>query len=400
MNTTIYLFGKFDGKVTSNVTDYTSSIFTNFINKVNAESQLIIHRSGDILSYGYVRRIHGNNMFGICVQLNGMFCSNIDGLFELFENAIAYITIKGELLRLSREGNLVAETKDFTQQTETLNKIINQISSDFSLLSSSCQPLPPANFNTIDTDTQSFIVGENDKIIEASMMNGYTFVYKAHDFDTIALSGYRSTLSNLNKENEENLKTIKALKRELAEMNRSKKRLGLVMVLGGIILFGMIIFIGTIKGKDQVIQEREKTIGQYDVALEKSERTNFQLQEEKSSTQRQLDNLEDKHSQLKNSIDSLTHHNYQLENKNRELNTQLSKLRTENINLSHNNNNLNHDNNKYRSEIYTLRNDYNELQKKYKSLNASYNTLTSSYNTLESKYYSTKEGKKEMKKKR
>ena len=257
MNTTIYLFGKFDGRVISNVTDYTASIFENFINKANAESQLIIHRSGEIMSYGYIRRIHENNLFGICVQMNGMFCSNIDGLFELFENTIANITIKGELLKLNREGNLVAEVKDFTQHAEVISRVINQCSNDFSLLLSSCQQLPPVNFNTIETDVKSFIVGENAKIVEASMMNGYTFVYKAYDFDTIALSGYRSTLSSLNKENEENLKAIKDLKRKLAESNRREKRLGLVMVLGGVILLGVVIFISTLKGKDQVIQERE-----------------------------------------------------------------------------------------------------------------------------------------------
>ena len=76
MNTTIYLLGKFDGRITSNVTDYTSSIFENFINKANAETQLIIHRSSEIMSYGYVRRIQDGNLFGICVQLNvEIYCS-------------------------------------------------------------------------------------------------------------------------------------------------------------------------------------------------------------------------------------------------------------------------------------------------------------------------------------
>ena len=398
MNTTIYLLGKFDGRITSNVTDYTSSIFENFINKANAETQLIIHRSSDIMSYGYVRRIQDGNLFGICVQLNGMFCSNIDGLFDLFENTIANITIKGELLKLNREGNLVAEIKDFTQHAEVISRVINQCSNDFSLLMSSCQQLPPINFNTVDTDVQSFIVGENAKIVEASMMNGYTFVYKANDFDTIALSGYRSILYNLNKENEDNIKSIKELKRKLAESNRREKRLGLVMVLGGIIFFGIIIFINAIKGKDQVIQEREETIGQYDVALEKSERTNVQLQEENKNTQRQLGNLKDERALLKDSLmvlnnrtKTLTNRNTQLENQNREFNIQLSKLRTECTNLRNENNRYSSETNTLRNDLYKKRNEYNELYRKYSS-------LSSSYNTLEIKYYSTKEGKKEKKK--
>ena len=71
MNNTIYLFGKFKQGITASVNDYTKSIFEEFISKANAPTQIIIHRDGPIMNYGYVRRIANGHMFGICIQING-----------------------------------------------------------------------------------------------------------------------------------------------------------------------------------------------------------------------------------------------------------------------------------------------------------------------------------------
>ena len=89
MNCTVYLFGKFGQGITSSVNDYTKSMFDQFISYSEAPTQIIIHRNGAIMNYGYVRKIANNHLFGICAQINGQYISHPQKLFEVFENIIS-----------------------------------------------------------------------------------------------------------------------------------------------------------------------------------------------------------------------------------------------------------------------------------------------------------------------
>jgi hypothetical protein len=88
VNCTIYLFGKLGQGTTASVNDYTKNFFEEFISKANAPTQIIIHRNGDIMNYGYIRKIENDNLFGICAQINGQYLSSTDKLFEVFENIV------------------------------------------------------------------------------------------------------------------------------------------------------------------------------------------------------------------------------------------------------------------------------------------------------------------------
>lgn len=259
MNSTIYLFGKLGQDITVSVNDYTKSFFEEFISKANAPTQIIIHRNGDIMNYGYVRKIENNNLFGICVQINGQYISTTKKLFEVFENIIANIAIRGEILHLNRRGDLEARTLNLLDKPEEIERAIANCQNEFSKLAPTCKPLPDIDFSTSDSEIFFFKENEdNNTIIKTSVKNGYAFIYKEDDYDTLFLSGYRSTLSALNKENETYKKRISDQDYKLKILEREKKQMGAVVALFITLFIGSILFFNTVEKKIKILKLKKR----------------------------------------------------------------------------------------------------------------------------------------------
>jgi len=86
MNATVYLFGNFNSGYTQYPDDYTSDIFGKFHSNAKSTTQIAIHRNGNLMYYGYIRKLEQDRYLGLCVVLNGLMLTRIDGLFSLFEN--------------------------------------------------------------------------------------------------------------------------------------------------------------------------------------------------------------------------------------------------------------------------------------------------------------------------
>ena len=84
--------------------------------------------------------------------------------------------------------------------------------------------------------------------------------YKEEDFDTLALAGYRSTLSNLNSKYNQAAMKIQELNSELSSLKKQKKQMGIVVCLTIILFVGSIIFFNTLEMKDRNIEEQAETI--------------------------------------------------------------------------------------------------------------------------------------------
>ena len=391
MNNTIYLFGKFGQGMTASVNDYTKSIFEEFMSKANAPTQIIIHRSGPIMNYGYVRKIANGHMLGICIQINGQYLSTTKKLFEVFENMVADIAVRGDVLRLNNQGDLEPTISYFTDKPEEVERAIANCSNEIVRLSPTCKTLPDVDFSTSDTDINYFKETDNSQtIIKASVRNGYTFIYKEHDYDTLALGGYRSTLYALNKENENCKKKIKEQENKLRILERKKKQMGVVVALFIILFVGSIIFFNTLEEKNENIEVRQRTI-------EKQRVENFALNEEKKEIQKENTQLQGQ--------------NRSLAEKQETTSKELEELKAEYERLKQNYETLKRENDSNESEIssltsrnssleWELKRTKNELANKntsYKTLQSSYDRISSQLRIMENKYYSTKEGKKERK---
>ena len=391
MNSSIYLFGKFGQGITASVDDYTKSIFKEFISKASASTQIIIHRSGAIMNYGYVRKIANGYLFGICVQINGQYLSTTKKLFEVFENIVAGIAVRGEVLRLNSQGDLEPTISYFTDRPDEVERVIANCSNGIAKFSQVCKILPYVDLSTADTDVNYFNESDNSQtIIEASVKNGYTFIYKDCDYDTLALGGYRSTLSALNKENEDYKKRISEQENKLRILERKKKQMGGVVALFIALFVGSMIFFNTVEEKNNDIEVGKRTI-------EKQRVENYDLTEDNKALQEQTTELQ-----------SL---NRDLVIKHETTNQELECLRLEYERLKKDYSDLKQENQSYVTEISSLTSRNSALERNLKKVesdlankNSVYRTLQSRYDrisndltVMENKYYATKEGKKELK---
>ena len=396
MNCTIYLFGNLGQGITLYPNDYTKNIFKEFISRANAPTQLIIHRDRTIMNYGYIRKIENGQLFGICVQINGQYLTAIKKLFETFEDITTNIVVRGDIIKLNNQGNLISTTSKLTDKPQEVDRIINYCQTELLKLSSFCQTLPDIDYSTSDSDINSYKDTDNNpNIINSSVKNGYTFVYKANDFDSLALSGYRSTLYSLNKENEANKQTINELEKQLSILKRQKKQMNVVVCLVLILFIGSIIFFNTLDAKNKNIQAQQETI-------EFQTTENNKLVEEKKDIYRKQVILQNQHYSLQKEygildekFDSLLQQYNKLSSSYKSLeksfeivsNTKQKKIDE----LQYANNNLEVKCKNYSRTISRKDNDYSNLVKKY-------NSLSNSYDVLLNKYSKTKEGKKELKK--
>lgn len=393
MNSSIYLFGDFGQGVISYPTDYAQTIFEKFIAESKAPTQLIIHRDGEIMNYGYIRRIENNHLFGLCIQINGQYISTIKRLFEIFEDVTANIAVRGELIRLNEQGNLVESVTRFANKPNEVERITDYCRNELSKLENLCKKLPSVDYSTSNNDKSYFKEDENAvRIITTSLKNGYTFVYKKEDFDTLALAGYRSTLSNLNSKYNQAAMKIQELNSELSSLKKQKKQMGIVVCLTILLFVGSIIFFNTLEMKDRSIEEQAETI-----ELQNTE--NKTLSSEKNK-------LSDDNLYLNARISELTRMYNEKADSCMILESMYNKLSNDYSELQYTNSDnieqirILRDLNKKLEWQYEDYKKHAEIRIKAKDeAIKDYNILAIEYNKLKSKYYQTKEGKRELKRK-
>ena len=255
MNSTIYLFGNLGHGLTLYPDDYTKNIFKEFISRASAPTQLIIHRDGAIMNYGYIRKIENGHLFGICVQINGQYFTVVKNLFDVFEDITTNIVVRGDIIQLNNQGNLISAISNLTDKSHEVDRIISYCQTEMAKMSSCCQLLPNIDYSTSDNDINNFRdTDSNQNVVNSSVKNGYTFIYKKDDYDSLALSGYRSTLYFLNKENENNKDQISELKNELDKVKKQKKQFKLVLWLFALFFVFILIVISVISDKNRNIE--------------------------------------------------------------------------------------------------------------------------------------------------
>lgn len=393
MNSSFYLFGDFGRGVISYPIDYAQSIFEKFVAESKAPTQMIIHRDGEIINYGYVRKIENNHLFGICIQINGQYFSTTKRLFEIFEDITAYITVRGELIRLDEQGNLVESVTRFADKPNEVERITDYCRNELSKLEHLCKKLPPIDYSTSNGDKSYFKEDDNStKIITTALKNGYTFVYKKDDFDTLALAGYRSTLSALNTKFNQASNKVQELNKELATLKRQKKQMGVVACLILVLFIGSIIFFNTIEEKDKNIKEQAATIVQQGSENKRLTNEKAELHHDNSYLNDRVNELTEMYNEKVDNCTRLErlYNNSINENKQVKANIlnyqkELERVKATNKELERKCNESNIQSDKYLRENNELLSRYNQLMKEF--------------NNMKYKYYSTKEGKKELKKK-
>lgn len=237
MNASVYLFGEFNSGYSQYPDDYASSIFQKFSANAKSTTQIAIHRDGNLVYYGYIRKLQQDRYIGLCVVLNGLILKRIDGLFSLFENTISNLVTNGKLIHFNEQGDLVTCVEKLYLNREEIDLLTESLRAGFKRFEAYSAPLPAVSYGTSKDSCKDFVVDdEQEEIIKSSYTNGYTYVYKSKGFNTAQLYSYKGVLSRSYKEKQELAAKLDALEKEHAKTLKQKKQFKYVIIMFVILL--------------------------------------------------------------------------------------------------------------------------------------------------------------------
>ena len=204
INCSIYIFGIFDKEYTQYPNDYTKEVCRNFLLQSKAKSQIIIHRDGDLMYYGYVRKLdidsESPRCIGFCLLLNGIMFSDIGKLFAVFENVMLETVSREALLFINDYGDIVATTASLAGEQQEVAAIAALIRNGISKMDAYTRMLPTVNYSMSNAGMCVFSYEDNnDAIVEASCKYAYTCIEKDKDCEIHLRSEHQEAARQQNK---------------------------------------------------------------------------------------------------------------------------------------------------------------------------------------------------------
>ena len=295
MNASVYLFGEFNSGYSQYPDDYASSIFQKFSANAKSTTQIAIHRDGNLVYYGYIRKLQQGRYIGLCVVLNGLILKRIDGLFSLFDNTISNLVTNGKLIHFNEQGDLVTCVEKLYLNQEEIDLLTESLRAGFKRFEAYSATLPAVSYGTSKDSCKDFVVDdEQEKIIKPSYTNGYTYVYKSKGSNTAQLNSYKGVLSRSYKEKQELAAKLDALEKEHAKTLKQKKQFKYVIIMF-VILLGCAI--GLFALNDNLNLTRD--------ALSNANDTICMQKDSLYVKSVEISNLHDAHQKVKSNLESL-----------------------------------------------------------------------------------------------
>lgn len=268
INSTVYIFGALGDGYVQYPDDYAKAIFQKFSRKMLYKSQLIIHRKGDLMYYGYIRQLDTPSQYiGFCVLLNGVMLSNPTSLFAAFENIVTCATVSGDLLTLNEQGELIASVKNLLDNRLGIHQLSKMIKNAIDAIEPSLKGLPPVDYSVSNAESKVFSVEDSlEDIVTSSCKYAYTLIVKDKNCDTASLRGYKGVIVRLNKKNQRLESGYEQLNKQYEVLKRQKNQYKKVMVL---FLVVILCAIGLYFTRDALNESR--------VNLEQTRQKNSQL---------------------------------------------------------------------------------------------------------------------------
>ena len=181
MNCTVYLFGEFGLGYTQYPQDGAEDIFRHIASHAEAQTQIAIHRDGNLMYYAYVRRLdegEGHYM-GYAFSVEGLLLRDVRPLFDLFGSTFENMVIADRLLTLNSRGHVVANVGLLIEKRPEVERVTGNLCASILRLSTQFIPLQKLIFDHLSTQVWTF--GEDadpSDIRKASQLSGYTIVQK------------------------------------------------------------------------------------------------------------------------------------------------------------------------------------------------------------------------------
>lgn len=289
INSTVYIFGALGDGYVQYPDDYAKAIFQTFSRKMLYKSQLIIHRKGDLMYYGYIRQLDASSQYiGFCVLLNGVMSSNLTQLFVAFENVVTNAAVSGDILTLNEQGELIASVTNLLDNRLGIKHLSLLLKNQINAIEPYLKPLPPVDYSVSNVESKVFSVDDSlEDIVAASCKYAYTFVVKEKYCDTASLRGYKGVIARLDKKKQRLESDYEQLNKQYEVLKRQKNQYKKVVVL---FLVAIVFAVGLYFTRDALNESR--------VHLEQTRQKNSQLH----ST---VNVLKDKESELNSEVEKL-----------------------------------------------------------------------------------------------
>jgi hypothetical protein len=243
MNISVYLFGDFNAGYSQYPNDYSQTIFKSFANNAQATTQIAIHRDGDLMYYGYIRKLESDEYVGLCVVINGKYITQLDGLFAVFERAIETMTRNGYLIHYSDKGEICSKVGQLYENREEIDLITSNLQAAFEGLERTSQKLPAVSYGIAKNSIKSYSIQDDEQeIVKSSYTNGYTFIYKSKGYNTAQMNSYRGIITRKDKEIDNLRSECSNLKSQVSSLKNKQRNTKWVSILSviAVILFGIV----------------------------------------------------------------------------------------------------------------------------------------------------------------
>jgi len=313
MNSSVYIFGSFKSGYSQYPDDYSSAIFQQFYTHSKATTQVAIHRDGDLMYYGYVRKLEQGKYIGFCVVLNGIMITRLDDLFPLFEKTVSNLVEKGHLIHFSDSGEVVSAVEKLYLNREEVDLISNSLTASFNTFEPTLQKLPPQNFATQKDSVENYNVGDApEEILKSSHTNSYTFIYKSKDYNTAQMLSYQAVLAKNEQEKKDLTYKLNFYQTEYGKVLKRKKQFKVVLVLlfflfvCAIGLLAMLVGLFTtrsaLSNANETIDRQTSEITSQSAEIDNLNSENYRLDESRRAEANRRQEAEDNLEQLRSMI--------------------------------------------------------------------------------------------------
>lgn len=212
--------------------------------------------------YGYIRQLDKYSQYiGFCVLLNGMMLTNVSNLFTVFENAIAEMVSRGDIIAFNEKGDIVSTTNSLANKLQEVNAVTAIIRNGIDGMKSYTKTLPPVNYSISNTEQKVFTYSApNDTLVDASCKYAYTYVAKDKGCDTTSLSGYKGIIRKLHKEKDDLSFEYGKLKNQYNKLNEQKKQYRNVVILCAVVAvcgIGLFFLNDTLNSTQQTLEQSQ-----------------------------------------------------------------------------------------------------------------------------------------------
>ena len=224
MTCSVYVFGNLTDGYTQYPDDYAIAILQQFHSLSSSPSQVIIHRENSLMYYGYIRGLDNSmGYIGFCVLINGMMLTHISQLFNIYEDVVAEMAAKGEIITLNNQGNVIPVVSSLSDKEQEIALIASNIQNRVSRMMEDAVKLPPVGYDVSTSEKKYFtILDDDNEIVEATGRYSYTYISKQESPDSPQLSGYKGVIRQMREEQVQLTDEYNRLKVKYDQLERQK----------------------------------------------------------------------------------------------------------------------------------------------------------------------------------